>query len=219
MPKATPQKVQAVQGIDVSHHQGSIDWKSVAKAGILFAFAKLTEGDTFVDSQFARNWSEMKDAGILRGAYHFFRPAKSASAQAEKFIQTVGNLDSGDLPPMLDLEETQGHNEWTDLPQEERVAVALGWLDLVEDGLDVKPIVYTRRGFVTAHLGDPGRLTDYPLWIAHYTKAAKPAIPSGWKKWTIWQYSETGKVSGIPGNVDMDRFNGPLSELKALARK
>src|ERR1044071_2785616 len=90
---------QAVlSGIDVSHHQGNIDWHSVAEAGVSFAFAKATDGDTFHDPQFATNWTQMQSAGIVRGAYHFFRPTKPVNTQVEKFIQAVHKLDDGDLP-------------------------------------------------------------------------------------------------------------------------
>lgn len=206
-----------MNGVDVSHHNGVIDWAAVAAANIAFAYAKATEGAGFSDSQFAVNWAGMADAGLARGAYHFFHPASPVEAQAEKFIAAVGTLAPGDLPPMLDLEETSAEkDEWDAVPLAQRVPLAVQWLTLVEQALGPKPIVYTRRGFVRQKFGDAGALKDYPLWIAHYTSAPKPSLPPGWTAWTIWQYSQTGKVAGITGNVDLDRFQGGPTELAAL---
>lgn len=219
MPNQTPApRVPLLQGIDVSHHQGTVDWSAVANAGVLFAFAKATEGDSFVDSQFVANWAGMKNAGIIRGAYHFFHPAKPAKAQGDKFLEVVNTLELGDLPPALDIEETPGHNEWNDLPQEDRISGVLDWLSQIEQALELKPFLYTRRGFLKQYLGDPGPLTSFPLWIAHYTNASQPAVPAGWDEWTLWQYSESGTVEGIASDVDLDDFNGSLGDLQALAQ-
>ena len=205
-------------GIDVSHYNGVISWKAVAAAGIAFAYAKATESVGVSDKRFAANWAGMKQAGLPRGAYHFFHPAKPVQAQAAKFIAAVGALAPGDLPPMLDLEETSAaKDEWDGVPLAERVPLALQWLQIVEQALGRKPIVYTRRGFVQQKLGNAAALTTYPLWVAHYTKALKPALPPGWNTWTIWQYSDSGAVAGITGKVDMNRFQGTLADLLALA--
>jgi GH25 family lysozyme M1 (1,4-beta-N-acetylmuramidase) len=80
-----------------------------------------------------------------------------------------------------------------------------------------KPIVYTRRGFVLQKLGDASALAAYPLWVAHYTGAPQPALPPGWNAWTIWQYTGSGAIAGITGQVDIDRFQGPQADLLALA--
>src|SRR5438552_17208341 len=93
-----------ILGIDVSHFQKAINWPAVAKAGVTYCFIKASEGATLADSFFKINWSGAQAAGILRGAYHFFRPLADASAQAELFANTVGDLSPGDLPPVLDLE-------------------------------------------------------------------------------------------------------------------
>jgi lysozyme len=205
-------------GIDVSHYNGVISWKAVAAAGIAFAYAKATESLGVSDKRFPANWAGMKQAGLPRGAYHFFHPAKPVQAQAAKFIAAVGALAAGDLPPMLDLEETSAaKDEWDGVPLAERVPLALQWLKIVERALGRKPIVYTRRGFVQQKLGKAAALASYPLWVAHYTKAPKPALPPGWNTWTIWQYSDAGAVDGITGKVDMDRFQGTRADLLALA--
>ncbi len=204
-------------GIDVSHNNGPVDWRQVAAGGLAFAYAKATEGTGFVDPLFGTNWAAMKQAGLMRGAYHFFHPAKPVAAQADKFVSVVGHLAGRDLPPMLDLEETVPQNEWTGVTKAKRVALALDWLERVEKALGRKPIVYTRSGFVQEAFDRAGPLAEYVLWIAHYTSAPAPAIPPGWSAWTIWQFTETGRVSGVKGNVDMNRFNGTHEELLALS--
>jgi lysozyme len=210
----------SVLGIDVSHHQGTVDWKAVAAEGIVFAFVKATEGVTFVDKQFAINWAAMKDAGILRGAYHFFRPARPVKDQVDSFLRTLGTLDERTLPPVLDIEEARtqtGLDEWQALPLSRRAPVVLEWLESVADRAGRQPILYTRRGFIRNCMDNPGGLTKYPLWIAHYTANPEPAVPEGWPSWLFWQHSEKGRVKGIQGPVDLNRFNGELAELLALA--
>jgi lysozyme len=215
VPEETP---RILPGIDVSHHNGAVNWDEVASAGILFAYAKASESTGFTDPRFATNWAGMKEAGIARGAYHFFHPADTVDVQVQKFADLVGTLAPGDLPPMLDLEETSAaHDEWDAVPKAERVPRVVEWLQLVERALGRKPIVYTRRGFVRQKLGDAGALKGYALWVAHYTRAAKPALPPGWDAWLMWQHSQTGIVAGVNSNVDLNRFQGTLDNLKALA--
>lgn len=207
-------------GIDVSHHNGTIDWRAAAKAEVAFAYAKATEGATVTDKRFAANWKAIRAAGLFRGAYHFFHPATAVDRQVEHFVATVGELGPGDLPPMLDLEETsatKGKDEWPRVERERRVPLAVEWLERVEEKLGRKPVVYTRRGFVQDTLGAAGKLAGYEVWIAHYTRAAKPAVPPGWAQWALWQYTDAGRVAGIECKLDMNRFNGSLGELRALA--
>ena len=210
-----------LSGIDVSHYQGAIDWRAVARMGIAFAYAKATEGLDPPDAGFADNWAGMQDAAITRGAYHFFRPAASVEAQADRFLSVVTGFQAGDLPPMLDLEEarsgTNSPDEWASIPFNERLPMALAWLEQVEQALGVRPVVYTRRGWLEPNLGAAGDLVNYPLWIAHYTAAAQPTVPGGWSRWTFWQYSKSGRVAGIYGPVDLDRFNGSQDDLATLA--
>ncbi|HEX8903930.1 MAG TPA: glycoside hydrolase family 25 protein [Longimicrobiaceae bacterium] len=191
------------RGIDVSHHQGRIDWRAVAGDGVGFAFAKATEGTTFVDPEFRRNWAEMGESGILRGAYHRFRPGRDALAQAEHFL-AVADVREGDLPPVLDVEATDGVGD------ARLVRGVRAWLAEVERRTGVRPIVYTKPGFRRAHLG--GALDDYPLWIAEYG-VGSPSHP----RWILWQHSERGRVPGIARAVDLDRFNGSRDDLRQLA--
>jgi lysozyme len=210
-----------VLGLDVSHHQGQVKWPVVAGTGVAFAYAKATEGSAFQDPEFATNWQGIRDAGLRRGAYHFFRPEQPVAAQIDQFVTSVGLLETDDLAPMLDIEEVHadsGHDEWDAIPLDERVPMILAALDATESTLGLRPVLYVRRGFVSAKLPNPEPLGAYPLWVAHYTDAAEPITPSVWARWTFWQYSEKGKVRGIKGRVDLDRFNGSFEQLELIGR-
>ncbi|MBO9999940.1 MAG: peptidoglycan-binding protein [Cyanobacteria bacterium SID2] len=187
------------RGIDVSDYQGSVNWIAVANSGISFAVTKATEGATFVADSFSRNWSGIKAAGLVRGAYHFFRPRSNALAQADRFLDIV-KLETGDLPPVLDIETDDG------VDAASLAARMQTWLDRVEQVTQRRPIIYTYPGF-WERLGNWQQFSDYPLWIAHYTTASSPWVPGGWRTWTLWQYTDTGSVNGVPGGVDVNGFN------------
>lgn len=191
-------------GIDVSHYQGDVNWNSVKAAGVSFAFAKATEGTTYVDSQFNTNWQGMKAAGLLRGAYHFFQAGNDAAAQAENFIKTVGALEAIDLPPVLDIESAGSATN------SQIITGVQTWLDAVNQGLGRNPMIYTNASFWNSHLNN--QFGDYPLWIANYD-VASPKIPTGWTRWDFWQYSQTGNVQGVSGSVDTDWYNGTYADL------
>jgi lysozyme len=193
-------------GIDVSHYQGHVDWQAVQENGIAFAFVKATEGRTWVDDFFAQNWKEMKRVGILRGAYHFFLPDRDATEQANHFLQTV-RLETGDLPPVLDLEVDRG------VKPADILQGAKAWLNRVEQAIQRQPMVYTYPSFWKDTLGNPTDLADYPLWIAHYTTQPQPIVPGGWSDYTFWQHTEKGMVAGVRGACDRDRFNGSTQDL------
>src|SRR5262249_1738135 len=117
----------------------------------------------------------------------------------------------------LDLEEVRSgasQDQWDRIGAGERVRLVLEWLQGVEEKLGRRPVVYTRGRFVAAKFPSAAPLGAYPLWIAHYSNAPQPTIPSAWSDWTFWQYSDRGEVQGITGQVDRDRFNGSLTDLK-----
>lgn len=203
-------------GIDVSNWDRDIDWNVVAQSGVKFAYAKATEGDFFTDAWFAQNREGAHANGILFGAYHFFRPDVSARAQAEYFLQAVGEMRAGELPPALDLEDPA---DWQSVNPGLRVAMIKEWLDIVEQRLHVRPIIYLSPAFVNDVLGDATILGDYLLWVAHYTDDPQPWVPLPWSTWTFWQYSSHAEVAGIPEErEDVDHFNGTLGDLRRLAR-
>ena len=180
-------------GIDVSKWQGAIDWQAVAGAGYQFAIIKATEGTNYVDPYFATNWEGAKAAGLLVSAYHMLWPSLSAEKQAEHFLATLGERKA-DFPLVLDAERPAVGNIGAFV---EEMALA------VEAADNRKPFIYTARNYWNAHVGWAPGWSEYPLWVADYDAAA-PAMPGGWNDWACWQYSNTGKVPGIAGNVDLD---------------
>ncbi|MBK9013439.1 MAG: glycoside hydrolase family 25 protein [Saprospiraceae bacterium] len=195
-----------VHGIDVSHYQKQVDWPLVATQDVKFAFVKATEGETMQDTIFCQNWDAMRAAGMVRGAYHFFRPGISAALQARNFIATV-DLQHGDLPPVLDVEVTDGY------PSEALAAGIKTWLTIVGDAWKIKPIVYTNQKFYNQHLA--GQVLGYPVWVARYSDERHPDLANG-LPWVFWQYGNRGRLLGIAGDVDFNVFNGSLNDLQAL---
>lgn len=209
-----PEAPLFLPGIDVSHHQQAVDWTAIAASGIHFCFIKASEGATFVDPRFASNWRSVAEAGIARGAYHFFHPADSVTAQAGLFLRTVPRLEPGDLPPVLDLEAPE---EWIAIPPANRAGLVLSWLNTVENALQARPIVYLSEAFATNILSNHAALAQYPLWLAFYTVQCSPVAPKPWSRWTFWQYTQTGTAPSISGHVDRNHFNGTRDDLTALA--
>lgn len=193
-------------GIDVSYYQATIDWQRVRRAGIRFAFIRLADGAALRDSMFATNWVESRRAGVLRGAYLFFRPEQSIADQADLMIAAMRNRASDDLPPVIDIEVDGG------LAPPIVAARARAWIDRVREALGVEPIVYT--GGDLWRNGGAYLLGAQPLWLAHYTQTC-PTLPSPWTRWTFWQHTDRGAVPGIEGAVDLDLFAGSLGELHA----
>ena len=203
-----------LHGIDVSRHQRYIDWDAVSKTnyndiGISFAFIKASEGKTVVDDYFNDNWKSAKENGILRGAYHFFRPHLTAQEQASLFIRQVPKLTKGDLPPVLDI-EMRGSCPPARLKKNLKL-----WLVLVEKHYGMLPILYTNYGFYKKYLTGK-EFKKYPLWIAHYKATNINNIVDSWH---FWQHSDRGHVNGINGGVDFNVFNGDIEDLKKLCKK
>ncbi|HTJ41596.1 MAG TPA: GH25 family lysozyme [Kofleriaceae bacterium] len=202
-----------VYGVDVSSYQGSsINWNSVKSAGRVFGFAKASEGTGYTDASFPHNWSGMRSAGVLRGAYHFFRPSIDPTAQADHFVDVInanGGIKDGDLPPVADVEVSDNVGAATVISRLHT------FLNRVQARTGRVPMIYTANFFWGSYLGNPD-FTQYPLWVANYGPSC-PYLPNAWSDWKFWQYTDAASVSGIPGGVDGDEFNGTLSDLQAWA--
>ena len=195
----------AVRGVDVSSYQGDIDWAAVAREPRLrFAFIKATEGRSWEDPYFDQNWKLTHRAGLARGAYHFYRPNRDAAQQAAFYVATVA-LAPGDLPPVLDVEKTDGRS-----PEVIRAGVQM-WLRLVGRRYGVRPILYTNHDFYVRYFA--GHFDDYPLWLAHY-EVRQPRV--GADRWTFWQHSDEALVPGIRGFVDGNVFGGSAKSFGQL---
>lgn len=204
-------KGYSVYGIDVSHHQGEIDWKRLKRGTpneppISFVYIKATEGSDHNDTRFEKNWDNAKNNNFLCGAYHYFSTTSSGKAQAELFISKV-NLEPGDLPPMVDIEDEPDNA--TEYKEELK-----NFICLLENHYKVKPLIYTYRKFHDKYIDDVF-FNDYPLWIAQYN-VTKPGITN---EWTMWQCTKNGKLPGIGHKVDINIFNGSIEELNSLVIK
>ena len=202
-----------VEGIDVSHWQGSIKWDKVADNGIHFALMKASEAKTFKDIKFERNWAGCKENGMRRGAYHFFRPGIGGEIQADNLLRQLDKVayggDNKDLLPTIDCEDYNGSgkkNYQRDLKD---------CLVRLEEKIDKKPLIYTQRSF-WKKIGNPD-FSSYPLWVVDISSVNSPRLPKYWNDFIIWQYTFAGSVSGVSGEVDRDRFQGTISDLDVLA--
>lgn len=203
-----------VHGIDVSKHQGNIDWKRVSQMKIngiwvSFAYIKATEGITRQDNKFETNWKQSAKNGLLRGAYHFYYPSRDADKQADNFIKKV-RLSKGDLPPVIDIELSNGKS-----PEKIREGLQI-FISRLEKQFKVKPIIYTNINFYNTNLA--GYFKDYPLWIAGYFDHDR-FYNEFITPWILWQHSERGKVDGIRGNVDFNVYNGSIEKLRRMCVK
>jgi lysozyme len=208
-----------VRGPDVSSHQHprgyTIKWSAARAAGSQFAFVKATEGVSYTNPYFARDFAGVRSAKMVRGAYHYARPragAANAVAQARHFVSVAGKLrSSGDLPPVLDLERSDGL----------RPAALIHWtssyLNEVRRLTGRTPIIYTYPAFWRSSMANTTAFNRYPLWIATYR--AKPLLVGGWTRYTFWQYTDRARLAGMAGPVDMSVFNGSSNALKVLARQ
>ncbi len=202
----------SIHGIDVSKWQQRIDWQRVKQmkvddVEISFAFIKATEGSWMKDPQFDRNWMASGKQGLIRGAYHFFLPDVSARDQATKFIRTV-SLKKGDLPPVVDVEETRGMTK-AQIRNNTKT-----FLNILEKHYKVKPILYTNRDFYKQYFADQDDFKYYKLWVAHY-HVTDLNMPND-ENWHFWQHSDKGNVNGINDRVDFNVFNGDSAELRRL---
>jgi lysozyme len=197
-----------IEGIDVSHSNGTVDWAMVKSAGIVFAYTRIADNTT-PDPQFATNWSGMEANGVVRGAYHFFDPSADPTAQANYVVGVLGKLAAAELPVVVDVETTGGQ------PPATIAANLATFVDAVAAGTGKQPIIYTANGFWETNVQSAAFASD-PLWVAAWS-AACPNLPSQWTSWVMWQDSSTATVSGVPGNVDHDLFNGSASDLATFA--
>lgn len=188
-----------INGIDVSHHQGSINWEMVKNmkdnnVSLKFAFIKATEGTGFIDKRFKENWKNSKTNELVRGAYHYFRPNEKGELQANHFIRNV-KLEKGDFPPVIDIEELGN------VSPKRLMEGVLKCAKKMEEHYGKKPIIYTYHDFYKNNFDTT--FNSYPLWIAHYYKET----PSN-KMWEFWQHNDNGRVSGINYPVDFNVFSG-----------
>lgn len=201
-----------VQGIDVSHYQGEIDWGTLAKQDIDFAYIKATEGSSSTDEKFAQNWQNASSQDMYVGAYHFFSFDSGGETQAQNYINTVEDL-SGKLIPAVDV-EYYGNKQKNPPEKEDLVRELTVMLEALENHYGSKPIIYTTYSVYHKYLKD--EFEEYPLWIRNVYFLPNVDMRG---KWTIWQYSDTEVLNGYQGEekyIDRNVFCGTAEKMREL---
>ena len=207
-------------GLDVSGFQLDTNWSAVASSGRTFTFVKFSESHGYTNPLFARDWAAAKEAGLLRGAYHFAHFDVDGATQAAYFLAHVDKYGAGELPCVIDVEQgtTQKITDMDIIGQ-----VVSDWIDAVTAATGKRPLVYVSTGFwrVPAHYGIEAKAD---LWVAAYPGNQPPEggpwcvnVPAAWDTWKFWQHSPAGVVAGVQKPCDVDVFNGSLEDLRAYA--
>lgn len=214
---------RTLSGIDVSNHQGHVDWDRVAGSGVRFAFVKASEDDwgedDFFDRWFPRNWSEAGRVGLTRGLYHFARPSKSSPAESvtvvQRALERVGGLGPSDLVALDIEDELVRDNPATPQNEADLLQWVAEWVGEAQRVFGRPIILYSGHWYMEPHnLEHPG-LGHCPLWLASYQDQPPPA-PSGWDRLTFWQYTAHGHTPGVDGDCDRNLFFGSEADLRAL---
>ncbi|PSK86283.1 GH25 family lysozyme M1 (1,4-beta-N-acetylmuramidase) [Murinocardiopsis flavida] len=210
-----------VPGIDVSHHNGSVDWGAVAKSGVKFSYIKATEGTGYKSPAFNSHYTGSHKAGLIRGAYHFARPDTSGgAAQANYFADNGGawSADDQTLPGVLDIEDTSAAPHCYGKSPSQIVSWIKDFSDTYRKRTGRDAVIYTSAGWWNDCAGGSGAFAKTnPLWAASWNNGDKPTMPGGFPTYTFWQYTDSGSVPGIGGNTDLNVFNGSEERLLALA--
>jgi len=193
-----------IKGLDVSHHQGEIDWQKVASLNkYRFVYIKATEGHDFIDDRFLINWQEAKKQNFYVGAYHFFSMRSSGEEQGKLFIQTVPK-EEDNLPPVIDIEIDLNHDH-----KKVRREIK-DFANLLEDHYKQKPILYVTKATYQVYI--KGDFKNYDLWVRDILKPPFYAK----NNWLIWQYSNRGRIDGINGYVDENFFKGDKKKFREI---
>jgi lysozyme len=200
-----------VKGIDISNYQSEIDWDTVKGQKIDFVFIKATEGLTYEDPSFNKNFADCKKTNIPTGAYHFFRFDKDGKGQAANFLRAV-NISLLDLPPVIDVEERSIFK--TQKSDSEIKKEIKAFIDAIQLVYAQKVIIYTNESCYNRFIRND--FSENPIWICSFDN--NPVL-SDKREWLFWQHAHNGKLEGIDGYVDLDTYNGDESEWKEYLGK
>ena len=204
----TPWPSNYVEGVDVSQHQGAIDWRALSETSVKFAYMKASEGGDHVDSRFAFNWAEAGRIGLLRGAYHFFTLCRPGVQQARHFLDQ-GVHEAGALPPAVDVEHKGPCRRGPTMS--DVVGEIRAFLDRVQSAIGVRPVLYTTREFHDLHLKNA--FPQERFWIR--SLFTPPRFRQ--RQWVIWQHHNRARRPGISTPVDLNSFRGDMPALLAFA--
>lgn len=204
-----------VPGMDVSSHQGDVDWRSSWDKGARFAYVKATEGTHYRNPKFTQQYNGSYNIGMIRGAYHFALPDRSDGvAQANFFVDNGGGWspDGRTLPPALDME----YNPYGEVCYKMDQGAMTAWVKAFSETVFARtkrhPAIYTSTSWWNKCVGGSVKFGDHnPLWIAHYNSKLGP-LPLGFDFHTIWQWQAAGLFPG-----DQNLFNGKFDQLQRIA--
>jgi len=215
--------IEVFSGVDLSSHNGTVDFKAMTKAGVKYAWIKVTEGTTHINPGFEKKFNDARSENMPVGAYHFGRPDTSPNdpndwkKEADNFLTQLNKagLECGDLVPVLDVEKGMKTDD------NHNVHWCLHWLERVGCETNTKPIIYTARWawqlyIMKAEEALQKELAAYPLWLASYNSGVEPKRKTKlWDEWDIWQWTGSGKVPGVKGRCDQNWIaGGKLNELR-----
>lgn len=193
--------MNSIKGIDISNWSGSVDFKAVKESGIEIVYIQATEGTFYTDPYLQEFYNGAKENGLKVGFYHFFNPGYSPTPkeQARYFVDALSGLQA-DCRLAIDLEQTRG------LSNSDVSYQAVEFLKYVEEYSNKKVVVYTYTNFAQTVLEPSSGIGEYPLWIAQYSENPPEYNPIWRDSYIGWQYSDSGAISGIDANVDLDTF-------------
>ncbi|RZJ70877.1 GH25 family lysozyme [Flavobacterium sp.] len=195
-------------GFDISEYQGEINWAEIDSVENLypldFVFIRSTAGKNRIDACFKQNWEAAGKRGLIRGAYHYYRPNENSLEQAAHFILNV-RLRPGDLPPVLDIEKIPENQSMDSL-----IVGLHRWCNAIEKHYKVAPIIYSGERYYDDFLKD--EFKGYVFWIANYNFFVEEIED----EWMFWQFTESAEIPGIPTPIDLNIYNGPKSQLQNL---
>lgn len=207
-----------IQGLDVSSHQGSVNWQEQRNMGGLFAYVKATEALSYLNPYYASQYTGSRSVGMIRGAYHFAIPNVSSGAAQANYFASNGGGWSGDgwtLPPLLDIEYNpypELGNTCYNMSPSQMILWIADFSNTMYTRTGRYPAIYTTTDWWSQCTGNSPAFRNQPLHIASYRTVSPGTLPAGWTKYAIWQYSSQGPFAG-----DSNVFNGSYAELQALA--
>ncbi|MEU6079535.1 lysozyme [Streptomyces sp. NPDC047108] len=204
-----------VEGVDVSGHQGAVEWAALWNSGVRFAYVKATEGNYYQNPSFGQQYNGSYGIGMIRGAYHFATPNDSGGAEQARYFADRGggwSADGRTLPGVLDIEYNPYGDTCYGLSRSAMVSWIRDFTDTYRARTGRDAVIYTTTDWWTQCTGNTGSFgATNPLWIARYN-TTPGTLPNGWAYQTFWQYTSTGPIVG-----DHNRFNGTFEQLQTLA--